>query len=127
MWIESGMARGFSFQPTTGAMTKKNKNQYAVPILLNMTHMPSAGIAQYINKKKSATSIQTNCFQIGLNTDDLILEVSNQGSNASIPIADTIAITPPNLSGIALKIAYHGKKYHSGTMCAGVTNGLASI
>ena len=81
----------------------------------------------YINKKKSATSIQTNCFQIGLNTDDLILEVSNQGSKPITPIADTIAITPPNLSGIALNIAYQGKKYHSGTMCAGVTKGLASI
>ena len=122
------MARGFSFQPTTGAMTKKNKNQYAVPILPSRMNKPSAGMAPtYINKKKSATSIQTNCFQIGLNTDDLILEVSNQGSKPITPIADTIAITPPNLSGIALNIAYQGKKYHSGTMCAGVTKGFASI
>jgi hypothetical protein len=37
------------------------------------------------------------------------------------------ARTPSNLFGIDLKIAYAGKKYHSGTMCAGVTIGLPGI
>jgi hypothetical protein len=81
----------------------------------------------YISKKKSPTRNQVNCFQIGLNVFDLILLVSNQGNSPMTPIADTIAITPPSLSGMARKTAYQGKKYHSGTMCAGVTNGLASM
>jgi hypothetical protein len=37
------------------------------------------------------------------------------------------AITPTNLFGIDLKIAYDGRKYHSGTICSGVTIGLASM
>ena len=36
-------------------------------------------------------------------------------------------ITPNNLFGIDLKIAYNGKKYHSGTICGGVTKGLPKI
>lgn len=39
----------------------------------------------------------------------------------------TKAITPPNLLGIDRKIAYANKKYHSGLICGGVTNGLAKI
>ena len=68
--------------------------------------MPSAGIAPtYINKKKSNTNKNTHCFQIGLNTLDLTLLKSNQGNNPNIAILLTIATTPINLSGIALKIA----------------------
>lgn len=37
------------------------------------------------------------------------------------------AITPPNFLGIDRKIAYANKKYHSGWICSGVTNGLAKI
>ena len=36
------------------------------------------------------------------------------------------AITPPNLFGIDRKIAYTHRKYHSGLIWTGVTNGLAS-
>ena len=124
--MESGTRKGFSSQPTTGASTRKYKNQYAVPILPSRIQMPSAGIAPtYISKKKSPTRNHVNCFHKGLNTLDLILLVSNHGNKAITPMADTIAITPPNLSGIALSTAYQGKKYHSGTICAGVTIGLA--
>lgn len=35
--------------------------------------------------------------------------------------------TPPNFLGIARRIAYANKKYHSGTICAGVTIGLAMM
>ena len=38
-----------------------------------------------------------------------------------------IAITPPNLLGMDLKIAYANKKYHSGCMCTGVTRGFACM
>jgi len=36
------------------------------------------------------------------------------------------AITPPNLLGIERKIAYTHRKYHSGLMWTGVTNGFAN-
>lgn len=44
-----------------------------------------------------------------------------------IAIDSARAITPPNLLGIDRKIAYANKKYHSGWMWTGVTNGLAGM
>jgi hypothetical protein len=38
-----------------------------------------------------------------------------------------MAATPPNLLGILRRIAYTHRKYHSGTMCAGVDIGFAGI
>jgi hypothetical protein len=35
--------------------------------------------------------------------------------------------SPNNLLGTERKIAYKGKKYHSGTICEGVNIGFASI
>lgn len=35
------------------------------------------------------------------------------------------ATTPPNLLGTERRMAYSHKKYHSGLMWSGVTNGLA--
>jgi hypothetical protein len=49
------------------------------------------------------------------------------GNNKRTKSEANKAITPINLFGIDLKIAYEGRKYHSGTMCSGVTIGLASI
>jgi len=37
------------------------------------------------------------------------------------------AKTPNSLFGIDLKIAYAKRKYHSGTICSGVTIGLPGI
>lgn len=36
------------------------------------------------------------------------------------------ATTPPSLFGIDRRIAYSHRKYHSGLMCVGVTNGFAN-
>lgn len=44
-----------------------------------------------------------------------------------IAIEATKAITPPSLFGIDRKIAYANKKYHSGWIWTGVTNGLAGM
>jgi len=44
-----------------------------------------------------------------------------------IKIDKARAITPPNLLGIARKIAYAIRKYHSGWIWIGVTRGLAGI
>lgn len=37
------------------------------------------------------------------------------------------AATPPSFDGIARKMAYANKKYHSGWMCVGVVSGFASV
>jgi len=50
-----------------------------------------------------------------------------KGKIKRIAIDITNAITPPNLLGIDRKIAYANKKYHSGWIWIGVTNGLAGI
>jgi hypothetical protein len=39
--------------------------------------------------------------------------------------AANIATTPPSLLGIARRMAYAHRKYHSGLMWTGVTKGLA--
>ena len=49
------------------------------------------------------------------------------GSNKSTNKAAPIATIPPALCGIDRSIAWNGGKYRSGTICAGVTGGLASI
>ena len=49
------------------------------------------------------------------------------GNNIRINVEANNAITPNNLFGIDLNIAYEGKKQHSGTICSGVTIGFASI
>jgi hypothetical protein len=41
--------------------------------------------------------------------------------------AENIATTPPSLFGIDRRIAYNHRKYHSGLMWVGVTNGFDII
>jgi len=53
--------------------------------------------------------------------------VSRRGIAKRIRIAENMAITPANLLGIDLKIAYIGKKYHSGTIEGGVLIGFAGV
>jgi hypothetical protein len=55
------------------------------------------------------------------------LLVLTTGKINNIKTAANKASTPNNLFGIDLNIAYAGKKYHSGTMCSGVTIGLPGI
>lgn len=47
--------------------------------------------------------------------------------HVSIKMEAARATTPPNLEGIARKIAYANKKYHSGWMCVGAIKGLAVL
>ena len=49
------------------------------------------------------------------------------GSDKRIKIDANRPITPPNLLGMARKIAQANKKYHSGTIWAGVDNELARM
>jgi len=41
--------------------------------------------------------------------------------------AATRPITPPSLLGMARRTVYANRKYHSGTMCGGVTSGSAGL
>ena len=51
--------------------------------------------------------------------------VTVKGKINKIRSAANSAKTPPNLFGIDRKIAYTHRKYHSGLMWIGVTNGFA--
>jgi hypothetical protein len=76
---------------------------------------------------KSATKNQNNNFDIGLNCKLLICDKCTLGNANNTNNDANNANTPNNLSGIDLNIAYANKKYHSGCICAGVTNGFAGI
>jgi hypothetical protein len=56
-----------------------------------------------------------------------MLLVFTTGKTSKIKTAANNAKTPKSLLGIERKIAYAGKKYHSGTICSGVTIGLPGI
>ena len=49
------------------------------------------------------------------------------GSNNNTNNEANRASTPISLFGIDLSMAYAGRKYHSGTICSGVTIGLPGI
>ena len=97
---------------------KEHKEYIDTPIILltakgeveNRIHGLEIGADDYIGKP--------------FDPKELLLRVKNV---IKMNIDPNSKITPPSLSGIALKTAYHGKKYHSGTMWAGVTNGFASM
>jgi len=57
----------------------------------------------------------------------IINPLQKNGNNTIQIIAQAIKKIPNNLFVTDRKIAYNGKKYHSGTICAGVTNELAKI
>jgi len=56
----------------------------------------------------------------------VLLFVVVRGRINKISSAANRARTPPNLLGIDRKIAYTHRKYHSGLIWIGVTNGLAN-
>ena len=73
-------------------------------------------------------NIQYNVVNLQLHLDALLTaQESSLGKANSINNERSIMKAPPTLEGIALSIAYKCKKYHSGTMCFGVTIGSASI
>jgi len=50
-----------------------------------------------------------------------------KGRTNNTRIAVNIATTPPSLLGIDRRMAYAQRKYHSGLICVGVTNGFAGM
>jgi hypothetical protein len=57
----------------------------------------------------------------------MIIFLLIKGINITQIIKQAIKNKPSNLLGTLLNTAYKGKKYHSGTICGGVTNELAAI
>ena len=117
-----------SIYPTSGFSTKKYI-KYIIeatwPIVTygSSTTWPPINV----NTMKSPTKNQYNALLIGRNCLLLILLCSTTGTANNTSNDPNNANTPSNLSGIDLNIAYANKKYHSGCMCAGVTNGFAGI
>jgi hypothetical protein len=79
------------------------------------------------NTSASAKNNQKALRCNGRKLDERTCVVFINGSANKHTKTSAIASTPPNLLGIERKIAYTGKKYHSGTMCAGVAIGFAGI
>jgi hypothetical protein len=55
-----------------------------------------------------------------------LFDTIESGRVNRISSAKNNAITPPSLLGIDRRIAYSHRKYHSGLIWVGVTNGFAS-
>lgn len=88
----------------------------AMPILI---YGYSTGLAPiHVSNTTFLIKTQNIIFLVGLNFLLNFLFIKHKTNNTRIdpPIADT----PPNLEGIARKIAYANKKYHSGWICVGV-------
>jgi len=64
---------------------------------------------------------------IGLKQELLVFDTFIKGNAKRETKTRPIAATPPSLFGILRKIAYVGKKYHSGNIWAGVDIELAGI
>jgi hypothetical protein len=81
----------------------------------------------HIRMMKVAHNVQKVVCRYTLNLLDFIEGLRKKGRKYRIQILIASATTPPSLLGIERRIAYIGKKYHSGWMCVGVTSGFALI
>lgn len=80
------------------------------------------------NNKQIIKNVHDNIAYPGLNNALLIKKpLQKNGNNNKQAIAHAIKNIPNNLFVTDRKMAYNGKKYHSGTIWAGVTNELAKI
>jgi len=75
----------------------------------------------------SAASTQNRNCVTGRNVRPRCLEVCRIGTSMRTRIENRRASTPPSLFGIDRRIAYANRKYHSGLICGGVTNGFAGV
>jgi hypothetical protein len=82
-------------------------------------------VPNHVRKKKVTTKYQ-NVVVFFLIVRVCRDEFSKMRMN-KIKIDMSRATTPPNLLGIARKMAYANRKYHSGWIWVGVTNGLAGV
>jgi hypothetical protein len=76
----------------------------------------------HVSSKKVLRKVQKRIFFVGENFVLFFFIVVNL---IRIKIEERRAMTPPNLDGMARRIAYANRKYHSGWMCTGARSGLA--
>lgn len=74
-----------------------------------------------------AISIQKRAWVRGRNVRPRCFDVCSSGTSIRMRIEASRASTPPSLLGMERRIAYANRKYHSGLMWAGVTNGFAGV
>ena len=126
LWEYLKSTKEFSNKVLEYNTIEKYKKQISVDICPNSINGDSTCLApNCINTKKLETNTQKVTLLNGLNCIPLDLLISVRGKSSKIKIAENIAITPNSLLGIDLNIAQKGKRYHSGTMAAGVCIGFA--
>jgi hypothetical protein len=105
----------------------KNQRKYKlVKNRLKETNGVSTGIVPNHVRKKNVTTKYQNVVVFFLVVRVWRCEFSKIRIN-KIKIDISKATTPPSLFGIARRMAYANRKYHSGWMWVGVTNGLAGV
>ena len=77
------------------------------------------------NSKQSTTKVQKSIANTGLLSPLRTIGLDTNGKRYKAPTAKPIVNTPGALYGIERRMAYIGRKYHSGTILGGVTIGLA--
>lgn len=88
----------------------------------------SAGIIpSQVRSRKLATNTQKRTRRRGEKTTPPEKRGERIEKIKRTKIDITNATTPPSLLGIERRIAYAKRKYHSGWMCTGVTNGFAGM
>lgn len=105
-------------------ITKIELKYKIVPIFLISTYGSSAGNAPiFIRNKKVANTIQKLTIRI----EENFVENSNlyRGRIKNTLTEAANARTPAVFLGSERRMAYDGRKYHSGWMCTGVCIGLA--
>jgi hypothetical protein len=80
----------------------------------------------HVRIAQDVTRDQNNICLRGYRAIPRLLFLDKIGRRNRIIRAENRATTPPSLFGIERRIAYTHRKYHSGLMCTGVTNGFAS-
>ena len=118
----------FSSHPVRGFRTRKKRKYKMEAICPIMMNGCSTGIPPIqVRMATSATRAQNRNWERGRKVRPCCLEVCNRGTTINTRMENSRARTPPSLFGIDRRMAYANRKYHSGLMWGGVTNGLAGV
>jgi hypothetical protein len=106
IYLLYSLIKAFSKLLKKGNNTKKYKKYNGVIIIDNsIKGVSTTSCPTQPNIIQSDTKNQNNNKWNGLKNELRTLELSKTGKNNKITIAKTIKTTPPNLSGMVLKIA----------------------
>jgi hypothetical protein len=106
-----------SSRPRTGIITRKYTKKTTLAICPIIMYGSSTGIApNHPRRRISARRNQKKIRCNGRNDDERTGEEFKNGRANKHTNTSAIAATPPSLSGMLRRIAYTGRKYHSGTI-----------